>query len=53
VRTAWRYRGISDDRVKGFSVEVRNYRSSSGAQVLLPTVKFNTSLADVYAPAGA
>jgi len=53
VRTAWRYRGISDDRVKGFSVEVRSYRSSSGAQVLLPTVKFNTSLADVYAPAGA
>lgn len=53
VRTAWRYRGISDDRVKEFSVDVRNFRSSSGAQVLLPTVKFNTSLASVYSPAGA
>ncbi len=48
VRTAWRYRGISDDRVKGFSVEVRNFRTSSGAQVLLPTVKFNSLLSDVY-----
>lgn len=53
VRTAWRYRGITDDRVKEFSVETRNFRSSSGAQVLLPTVKFNTSLAGVYSPAGA
>jgi hypothetical protein len=52
VRTAWRYRGINDDRVKDFSVEVRNFRTSSGAQVLLPIVKFNSLLSDVYPAAG-
>lgn len=53
VRTAWRYREMSDDRVKDFSVDVRNFRTSSGAQVLLPTVKFNALLSDVYPPAAA
>jgi LCP family protein required for cell wall assembly len=51
VRTAWRYRGISRDQVKSFSVEVKNYRTSSGAAVLIPTVPFNSSLAEVYSPA--
>ena len=51
VRTAWRYRGISRSEVRTFSVEVRNYRTSGGAAVLLPTVQFNTLLAKVYPPA--
>ena len=51
VRTAWRYRGVSRDDVRVFSVEVKNYRTSSGAAVLVPTVSFNATLAKVYPPA--
>ncbi len=51
VRAAWRYRGISRDDVRSFSVEVRNYRTSSGAAVLVPTVQFNALLGEVYPPA--
>jgi anionic cell wall polymer biosynthesis LytR-Cps2A-Psr (LCP) family protein len=51
VRTAWRYRGISQNQVHVISVEVQNYRTSSGAAVLIPTISFNDLLARVYPPA--
>jgi LCP family protein required for cell wall assembly len=40
VSTAWRYRGISESSVTGFSIGVKNYRTPGGAQVLLPTKPF-------------
>ena len=46
--TAWRYRGISKDSVRRFSIEVREYRTSYGAQVLLSARSFGDQLAAVY-----
>jgi LCP family protein required for cell wall assembly len=49
VATAWRYRGISKDDVRRFSIEVSNYRTSNGAAVLLPTRTFWDQLDEVHA----
>lgn len=48
VAAAWRYRGISRDSVARFSISVRNYRTSSGAAVLLPSRPFLEHLEAVY-----
>lgn len=48
VSTAWRYRGISRDGVRRFTISVGEYRTSYGAQVLLPRVPFQDDLAAVY-----
>lgn len=48
VSTAWRYRGITRDDVRRFSISVRDYRTSYGAQVLLPRRTFRADLATVY-----
>ncbi len=47
VSTAWKYRGISRSSVARFSIKVRNYRTSYGAQVLLPTTPFIDQLSRV------
>lgn len=52
VATAWRYRGITRDGVNRISVSVKDVRTSGGALVLAPTVRFNDLLARVY-PAAA
>lgn len=49
VGTAWRYRGISKDSVKRFSISVRDYRTSYGAQVLLPSEPFQAQLSEIHA----
>jgi LCP family protein required for cell wall assembly len=48
VGAAWRYRGISKGAVERFSISVREYQTSYGAQVLLPAVSFRDQLAEVY-----
>lgn len=48
VAAAWRYRGITRDDVHRFSTDVRNYRTSYGAAVLLPTRPFRDQLSAVY-----
>jgi LCP family protein required for cell wall assembly len=48
VGAAWRYRGISKDDVRRFSIDVSNYRTSYGAAVLLPSDPFRVQLASVY-----
>lgn len=48
VATAWRYRGISRDSVERFSISADDYRTSYGAQVLLPTEPFRDALSEVY-----
>ncbi len=48
VVSAWRYRGITRDEVLRFSIEATDYRTSYGAQVLLPAVPFREQLATVY-----
>jgi LCP family protein required for cell wall assembly len=48
VGAAWRYRGISRDQVKRFSVAVTDYRTSYGAQVLLSATSFKDQLSAVY-----
>ena len=48
VASAWRYRGISRDEVLRFSIDVRNYRTSYGAAVLLPARSFRDQLTSVY-----
>lgn len=48
VGEAWRYRGISKNAVARFSISVREYRTSYGAQVLLPAQPFKDDLAKVY-----
>lgn len=53
VSTAWRYRGITRDGVNRVSIAVRDLRTSGGALVLAPTVRFNDLLAKVYGPAAA
>lgn len=49
VSAAWQYRGISKSSVARFSIAARNFVTSSGAQVLLPTIYFKDQLATVYA----
>ena len=48
IATGWRYRGISKGSVARFSISVRNYRTSYGAAVLLPTKTFKEQLSAVY-----
>ncbi|HSM44287.1 MAG TPA: LCP family protein [Acidimicrobiia bacterium] len=48
VGDAWRYRGIKRDSVDRFSISVSDYRTSYGAQVLLPSRPFRDDLAEVY-----
>ncbi|HEX6221915.1 MAG TPA: LCP family protein [Acidimicrobiia bacterium] len=48
VSAAWRYRGITRDDVHRFSIDVRNYRTSYGAAVLLPSRPFWDQLDSVY-----
>lgn len=48
VAAAWRYRGITRDDVHRFSIDVRNYRTSYGAAVLLPMRPFQDHLRSVY-----
>lgn len=50
VSTAWRYRGISKDDVELFEISVEEYRTSYGAQVLLPAAPFGDQLAELYTP---
>jgi LCP family protein required for cell wall assembly len=52
VSLAWKFRGIGASDVKRISVSVRDYVTSGGAYVLVPTATFNDSLANVY-PAAA
>lgn len=47
VSTGWRYRGISRDSVKRFTVAVRDIRSPEGAAVLTPRRSFTDQLAEV------
>ncbi len=42
------YRGITKGSVERFSIAVEDYRTSYGAQVLLPTESFKSQLATVY-----
>lgn len=51
VSAGWRYRGITQDSVNRFSISVKNYRTSAGASVLLPTEPFQAQLAP-YASLG-
>jgi hypothetical protein len=48
VGAGWRYRGISKDDVRRFTIEVRDFRSPQGAAVLLPAVTFTEQLAKVH-----
>jgi len=48
VGIAWDYRGITKDSVGRFQISVSDYRTSYGAQVLLPTEPFKTQLSTVY-----
>jgi LCP family protein required for cell wall assembly len=48
VAAAWSYRGISRDSVERFSITVSEYRTSYGAQVLLPAEPFKTQLETVH-----
>ena len=48
VSVGWKYRGITKSSVDRFSISVRNYRTSGGAQVLLPNKTFKDQLSTVY-----
>lgn len=48
VVAAWRYRGITQDEVHRFSIEVDNYRTTYGQAVLIPSVPFAEQLAEFY-----
>lgn len=48
VAVAWRYRGISKEAVERFTISVSDYRTSYGAQVLLPTEPFKAQLETVH-----
>jgi len=52
VSLAWKFRGTDASDVKRISISVRDYVTSGGAYVLVPTATFNDSLAKVY-PAAA
>ena len=48
---AYRYRSLDPDQIIRLSIPTADYRTRYGEQVLLPTAKFNTVLADAYPPA--
>ncbi len=45
---AFQYRGIEPSSVRRLSVPIQNYRTSGGAQVLIPAKRFNDTLSAVY-----
>lgn len=51
VSLAWTYRGIDRSAVARLAVPVEDFRTTEGAQVLLPTRSFNAVLASAYPPA--
>ncbi|MCI0544008.1 MAG: LCP family protein [Actinobacteria bacterium] len=48
ISVGWRYRGITKDEVRRFTIEVDDYRSPEGAAVLVPERTFTDQLAEVY-----
>jgi anionic cell wall polymer biosynthesis LytR-Cps2A-Psr (LCP) family protein len=52
VSLAWNFRGITASQVRRVHISVKDYVTSTGAWVLLPTNTFNAELAKVY-PAAA
>ena len=48
VGIGWRHRGITSEAVTRFQIDVRNFTSAQGARVLVPDVKFNKQLAEVF-----
>jgi LCP family protein required for cell wall assembly len=48
VAAAWSHRGISKESVERFAISVDEYRTSYGAQVLLPAEPFKTQLETVH-----
>ncbi len=52
VSLAWAFRGTDASDVKRISTSVRDYVTTEGAYVLLPTAPFRDSLGAVYPPAG-
>lgn len=48
VSTAWRYRGVTKDEVRRFSIEATSYRTPRGADVLIPDRPFAEELAEVF-----
>ena len=52
VSLAWKFRGTDASDVKRVSIPVRDYVTSAGAYVLVPTATFNEALVKVY-PAAA
>jgi LCP family protein required for cell wall assembly len=52
VSLAWSFRGITASQVRRMHISVKDYVTSAGAWVLLPTNTFNAELAKVY-PAAA
>jgi hypothetical protein len=48
VSLAWQFRGTDASDVKRISIPVRDYVTSAGAYVLVPTATFNEALAKVY-----
>lgn len=51
VDWAWRYRDLNPSQVAQLRIPVEDYRSPSGAQVLVPTRAFNEVLSEWWAPA--
>ena len=47
----FRYRGINSSSVNRLSIPIQNYRTSGGAQVLIPAKTFNEVLSATYATA--
>jgi LCP family protein required for cell wall assembly len=48
VGAGWRYRGITKDSVRRFTIEVSDFRTSGGAAVLIPTASFTEQLGTVW-----
>jgi LCP family protein required for cell wall assembly len=48
VAAAWSYRGITKESVERFTISVSEYRTSYGAEVLLPAEPFKTQLETVH-----
>ena len=51
VEWLWRYRSLDPSRVTQLRIPVKDYRTSEGAQVLLPTETFNAVLSRWWEPA--
>ena len=51
VDWVWRYKSLDPSQVTQLQIPVEDYRTSEGAQVLLPTEKFNAVLSRWWGPA--